>query len=154
MAKFFDKVMGAIGFEVDEEEIVENNEAQWPDSDRFKRQKKANLLSLPTQRPVTMMLKKAESYDEVESIAQNIKERRSVIVNFEQVDKEIAQRMIDFLSGAVFALDGTVQKVSVGTFLFATNNVDVIGQISDEEREKVYFKGFPWNKKNKVEEVK
>lgn len=146
MSKLFDKVMGAIGFEVDEEEIVESIDSQWSDTDRVKRQKKANLLSLPTQRPVTMMLLKAESYDEVESIAQNIKERRSVIVNFEQVDKEIAQRMIDFLSGAVFALDGTVEKVSVGTFLFATCNVDVVGQITEEERGKAFFKGFSWNK--------
>ncbi|MEL7567785.1 MAG: cell division protein SepF [Dehalobacterium sp.] len=146
MSKLFDKVMGAIGFEVEEEEIMESAEPQWSDTDRVKRQKKSNLLSLPTQRPVTMMLLKAESYDEVESIAQNIKERRSVIVNFEQVDKEVAQRMIDFLSGAVFALDGTVEKVSVGTFLFATCNVDVVGQITEEEKERNFFKGFSWNK--------
>lgn len=147
MSKIFDKVLGAIGFEVEEEELVETGESQWSETDRIKRQKKTNLLSLPTQRPVTMMLLKAQSYDEVESIAQNIKERRSVIVNFEEVEKETAQRMIDFLSGAVFALDGVVQKVSVGTFLFAACNVDVVGQINEEEREKAFFKGFSWNKK-------
>ncbi|MCR6544537.1 cell division protein SepF [Dehalobacterium formicoaceticum] len=152
MSKILDKMMGAIGFEVaEEEEIIETTEENYAQNDREKRQKKANLLGLPSQRPVTMMLVKAESYDEVESIGQNIKERRPVIVNFDDVDKETAQRMIDFLSGAVFALDGSVQKVSMGTFLFATTNLDVVGQIAaeyvEEYKENNFFKGFAWNKK-------
>lgn len=148
MSKLMDKVMNVIGFEVEEEEFIENNDSQWQETENTKRQKKSNLLSLPTQKPVTVMLVKADVYDEVESIAQNIKERRSVIVNFEQVDKEVAQRMIDFLSGAVFALEGTVEKVSAGTFLFATSNMDVMGRINEMEegKEKSIFKGFSWSK--------
>ncbi|HHT64158.1 MAG: cell division protein SepF [Bacillota bacterium] len=145
MGKIFNKFLDAIGLEVNEEEIVEND-SSWPESDRVKRQKKGNLVSLPTQRPVTMMLVKANSFDEVENIAQNIKERRSVIVNFDETEKETAQRMIDFLSGTVFALEGTVQKVSQNTFLFATSNLDVIGQIIEDDKEKTIFKGFVWNK--------
>ncbi|MGI6677539.1 MAG: cell division protein SepF [Dehalobacterium sp.] len=147
MSKIFDKMMGAIGFEV-EEEIIETTEENNAQYDRERRQqKKANLLGLPSQRPVTVMLVKADSYEEVESIGQNIKERRPVIVNFDDVDKETAQRMIDFLSGAVFALDGTVRKVSVGTFLFATTNLDIVGQITEDYKENSFFKGFTWNKK-------
>ncbi|MGI6686029.1 MAG: cell division protein SepF [Bacillota bacterium] len=151
MGKIFDKVLGAIGFEVEEE--IEENESPWPEQNRVKRQKKGNLVSLPGQRPVTMMLFKAESFNEIENIAQNLKERRPVIVNFDDVEKEVAQRMIDFLSGTVFALDGTVQKVSQSTFLFATCNVDVVGQIIEEEKERAFFKGFAWNRK-KSEEFK
>ena len=143
MGKIFDKVLGVMGIEVDEEEVIDH-ESSWSEPDRVKRQKKGNLVSLPGQRPVTVMLVKAASYDEVETIAQNIKERRSVIVNFDEVEKETAQRKIDFLSGTVFALDGTVQKVSQGTFLFATCNVDVVGQIIEGEKEKAFFKGFSW----------
>jgi len=147
VSKIIDKVMGVIGFEVEDGETEDRLESQMEDSDRIRRQKKANLLSLPTQRPVTMMLIKAKSFDEVESVAQNIKERRPVIVNFDEADKDTAQRMVDFLSGSVFALDGSVQKVAAGTFLFATCNVDVVGQINEEDREKAFFKGFSWTKK-------
>ncbi len=146
MSKLLDKVMGVIGFETDNE-CMEPEESYLTEPEKDKKQKRANLLSLPTQKPVAMILVRAKSYEEVESIAQNIKERRSVIVNFEEVEKDTAQHMIDFLSGAVFALDGVVQKVSIETFLFATCNLDVVGQITDEEREKIFFKGFSWTKK-------
>lgn len=147
MSKILDKFLGVIGVEVEEEETLEPVETSWVDAEKSKRQRKNNLLSLPTPKASTMMLFKAKAYEEVESIAQHIKQRRSVIVNFEEVDKETAQSMVDFLSGAVFALDGSVQKVSLGTFLFATNNMDVMGQINEEDKEKAFFKGLAWTKK-------
>jgi cell division inhibitor SepF len=80
-----------------------------------------------------MVLVKAKSYDELQGIAKNIKDQKVVIVNFEEMDKETAQRMVDFLSGAVFALEGQPKKVSGSTFLFSTSQVDLAGQIMDPE---------------------
>lgn len=146
MSRIVDKVLGVMGLEVDEgtEDQVEETggEREFPRSGR-----KGQLVGLPTQRQTTMILVKAKSFDEVESIAQHIKERRSVIINLEDADKDVAQRMVDFLSGSVFALDGTVQKVSAATFLFATGGVDVVGQICEEDKDKVLAKFVSWAKK-------
>lgn len=140
MSKILDKFLGVIGVETEDEEIVDETEIQqFRGKDNMTKSKKSNLLGLPSQRQVTMILLKAKSDDEIETIAQHLKERRSVIVSFEEVDKETAQRVIDFLSGAIFSLDGTVQKVSTTTFLFATSNIDVVGQISEEEKTKTLF---------------
>ncbi|MCI8336991.1 MAG: cell division protein SepF [Peptococcaceae bacterium] len=121
-----------------------------------KKNKKSNLMSIPTQNKVLdMVLVKAESYDDMQTIAQHIKEERVVIVNFEDMSKDVAQRMVDFLSGAVFALDGVPKKVSGGTFLFSSRNVDLTGKIMDGEQEfssafnfgsnlKNESKGFKW----------
>lgn len=141
MSKILDKFLGVIGVEVEEEdEITGMEDEQWLGRETSRKQRKNNVLNLPTQRPVTVMLVKAKSYDEVESIAQHIKERRSVVVNLEDLEKDAGQRMVDFLSGTVFALDGTVQKVAAGTFIFATNNVDVVGQINEVDKENAFFK--------------
>ena len=79
-----------------------------------------------------MVLVKAKSYNDMQSIAQHIKDRKVVIVNFEDMDKETAQRMVDFLSGAVFALNGSPKKVSGSTFLFSSNQVALTGQIMED----------------------
>ena len=80
-----------------------------------------------------MILVKAERYDDMQNIARHIKERRIVIVNFEDMPQEVAQRMVDFLSGAVFALDGVPKKVSGATFVFSSSQVDLEGNIMGEE---------------------
>lgn len=145
MSRIVDKFLGAMGLDV--EEVPEEPVEEAVGEREFSKSKKGQLIGLPTQRQTTMILVKARSFDEVESIAQHFKERRQVIVNLEDVDKEAAQRMVDFLSGAIFALDGTVQKVSAATFLFATSNVDVVGQICTEETDRVLAKFVSWAKK-------
>jgi len=69
----------------------------------------------------------------MQEIARHIKEKKIAVVNFEEMDKEVAQRMVDFLSGATFALDGVPRKVSGGTFIFSSANVDVSGQIMEKD---------------------
>jgi cell division inhibitor SepF len=71
------------------------------------------------------------SYDEVQSICDDLKSKKPIIINFEEMDKEVAKRMVDFISGAVYALDGTIQKVSNGIVLVAPSNVDVLGDIKN-----------------------
>ena len=80
-----------------------------------------------------MVLVKATSYDDMQEIANHIKDRKVAVVNFEEMDKEVAQRMVDFLSGATFALDGVPRKVSGGTFIFSSSNVDMSGQIMERD---------------------
>ncbi|MEG1660935.1 MAG: cell division protein SepF [Clostridiales bacterium] len=82
-----------------------------------------------------MVLIKATSYDDMQEIAKHIKDRKVAVVNFEEMDKDIAQRMVDFLSGATFALDGVPRKVSGGTFIFSSSSVGMVGQIMDKNEE-------------------
>lgn len=96
-----------------------------------------------TASPVQVVLVKAKRFTEVERIAENIKNRRSVIVNFEEMDREEAQRTVDFLSGATFSMSGTVQKISKSTFVFAVGQVDLVGRIEEISRDhENFFAGF------------
>jgi len=108
----------------------------WEEQDNSKKySKRGNLISIPNrnQTATEMILIKASNYEDLENIAQNIRERKIVVVNFEEMEKEVAQRMVDFLSGAAFALDGHPKKVSWGTFIFSSTNVDLSGQIMDTD---------------------
>ena len=64
-------------------------------------------------------------YDDAQTVVDNLKNRRPVIVNMEELDSACAQRVLDFLLGAIYAINGTVSKVSRGIFLFAPRDVDV-----------------------------
>ena len=108
----------------------------WQEPD-VQKARRPQVMAIPTaseaKKSYEMVLVKAKAYDDLQSIARNIKEQKVVIVNFEDMDKETAQRMVDFLSGAVFALDGEPKKVSGSTFLFSSSQVDLAGQIMDPE---------------------
>lgn len=78
-----------------------------------------------------VVLVEPTTYDEVQSICDDLRSKKPVIINFEDMDKEVAKRMVDFISGAVYALDGTIQKVSNGIVLVAPSNVDVLGNIKN-----------------------
>lgn len=109
----------------------------WQDKDE--KRKKSNLISVPGkggtkgQDFMEMVLIKATSYDDMQDIANHIKSKKVAVVNFEDMDKDVAQRMVDFLSGAAFALDGVPRKVSGGTFIFSSAHVDLSGQIMEKD---------------------
>ena len=64
-------------------------------------------------------------YDDAQAIVDNLKNRRPVIVNMEELDGNCAQRVLDFLLGAIYAVNGTINKISRGIFLVAPRDVDV-----------------------------
>lgn len=92
--------------------------------------KKSNIVNIHTAAsPMKVVLVEPTSYDEVQAICDDLKSKKPIIINFENLEKEVAKRMVDFISGAVYALDGTIQKVSNGIVLVAPSNVDVLGNI-------------------------
>ena len=119
-----DKLMNLIGIEEVEDEpevepVVQQRSAE-------PRGRKTSLVSLPGGgRPVRVVVADPTSFDEVQSIADQLKGRRPVIVNLEAMDKEPAQRLLHFLSGTIYALDGQMQRISTSIFLFAPPNVEV-----------------------------
>lgn len=89
--------------------------------------------------PARIVLVKAKRFSEVKRIAENLKQDRSVVINFEEMDRNEAQRTLDFLSGTVFAKGGDLQKLSRCTIIFAVGPVDLIGRIEDIAEADNYF---------------
>ena len=79
-----------------------------------------------------MILLEPRAYSESQQIADHLKNRNSVVVNLKRVTTEQAKRIIDFLSGCIYAIGGTMQKIGVGIYLCTPKNVNVLGKITDE----------------------
>ena len=73
----------------------------------------------------------AKTFDDAAKAADELCKRKAVILNMENVDKALTRRVVDFLSGAVYALDGRVKKVAQSTYLFCPHNMDVTGDLEN-----------------------
>lgn len=82
------------------------------------------------QQPMKVVVIEPKTFDDSQQISQCLMEKRPVIVNFENTDSDVAHRIVDFVSGTVYALDGEPRKISRNVFLFAPSNVTLA---SDEE---------------------
>lgn len=83
-----------------------------------------------------MILLEPRAFSESQQIADYLKKRNTVVVNMKRVTSEQAKRIIDFLSGTVYAIGGDLQKIGVGIFLCTPKNVNVEGSISEEDGSK------------------
>ena len=81
-----------------------------------------------------MMLLEPRAYSESQQIADYLKQRNAVVVNLKRVTPEQAKRIVDFLSGTLYAIGGDLQKLGGGIFLCTPNNVNVEGKISDGDK--------------------
>ena len=77
----------------------------------------------------------AKTFDDAAKAADELRKRRAVILNMENVDKSLTRRVVDFLSGSVYALDGSVKKVAQSTYLFCPHNMDVVGDLEDIQQD-------------------
>ena len=118
----------------DEEEYVDDEEveegADEPEVRSFFGKK---IVNMPQTQQVKMVICQPTTFEQAEEICSYLKNRKSVIVNLEYVNKEAARRIIDFISGAVHALDGHIQKVSNSIFLIAPTNYDISSDLAREE---------------------
>lgn len=88
-----------------------------------------------------MMLLEPRAYSESQQIADYLKNRSAVVVNLKRVTPDQAKRIIDFLSGTIYAISGQLQKLGGGIFLATPNNYNIEGTITDEKAEKVTRNG-------------
>ena len=82
-----------------------------------------------------MMLLEPRAYSESQQIADYLKKRSAVVVNLKRVTPDQAKRIVDFLYGTIYAIGGDIQKLGGGIFLCTTNNVNVEGNISDDNQQ-------------------
>ena len=87
---------------------------------------------MPNVAAMKMIVYHPVSYEDAQNIIDNLKSRKPVIVNMEELDVAAAQRILDFISGAIYALSGTIAKISRGIFVVAPANYDVIGNENGE----------------------
>ena len=146
--KIFNKLLNIIGLE---EDILEEVEETAEESDLNKdddkliepnflsRSKKGKVVNIHTTSYVKVVVYQPLSFDDTQNIIDNLKNRKPIVVNLDSLDADLAQRVLDFISGAVYSLDGTIQKVSRGIFVLAPSNVDIVGNIPDELKGKSFF---------------
>ena len=91
------------------------------------------IVSMPQMQQVKMVISQPTSFEQSENICDLLKEKKSVIVNLEYVNKDVARRIVDVISGAVHALDGHIQKISNSIFLIAPYNYDITTEMAREE---------------------
>ena len=136
------KVWDFLGVDTDEEVENENyfdnnfdediEELEEPESRSFFG-KKNKIVGMPVQQQVRMIITQPTTFDHAEEICLYLKERKSIIVNLEYVNKDVARRIIDCVSGAVKVLDGYMQKISNSIFLIAPDNYDIDNEVAREE---------------------
>ncbi len=109
-------------------------------------QPKSNkIVNIHTAGQMKVVIVEPKKYEEVTSIADQLKQRRAVIVNLENLDDAVTRKSIfDFMNGAVYVLDGSIQKVSKAIFILAPNNVDIDANMKKELESKAFF---PWQNK-------
>ncbi|MGI6119296.1 MAG: cell division protein SepF [Desulfosporosinus sp.] len=141
MAKLFDKVIGIMGFSDEEpEDIMEENEKEKNVQEEVRSSRKsAQVVSIHSQRQMRVVVMEPSSFDEAQNIADQLKSRRPVIVNLENTEKMLAKRIVDFICGTTYALNGKMQKVGNGIFLFVPSNIEISGEMRDELKDKGLF---------------
>ncbi|WML49333.1 cell division protein SepF [Neobacillus sp. PS3-34] len=113
-----------------EEEYVEEAEPVKPQ--RQPAAKPQNVVSLQSvQKSSKVVLVEPRVYAEAQDIADHLKNRRAVVVNLQRIDHDQAKRIVDFLSGTVYAIGGDIQRIGSSIFLCTPDNVEVSGNISE-----------------------
>ena len=136
------KVLDFLGMEQPEEEdydLEEENytygmeEDEEEASDRKFFGKRSKVVNMAQTQQVKMVVFQVTSFEQSETICNMLKQKQSVIVSLEYVNKEVARRIVDFISGSVHALDGHIQKVSNAIFVVAPFNYEISNELAREE---------------------
>ena len=125
--------------EYDDENVYEyeDEEEEVEDKKIFgrKNREKEKVVSMPQAQTnaIKMVISQPTTFEQSDEICSFLKEKKSVIVNLEYVNKDVARRIVDFISGGVYALDGYIQKVSNSIFLVAPSNYEITNEMAREE---------------------
>ena len=151
MNKVFKNVLGAMGFSTEDEENL-NEEYEMPKprverttktseissySETNGRRNKVVSMSATTQFKVVVI--KPATFDDAKEIADHLKDRKPVVVNLELLEKDVAHKIFDFLSGAIYVLDGGIQRVSNNIYLIAPYNVTILGDFKNELKNNTFL---------------
>jgi len=146
MANFIKKKLYELGLlEEEEDDVIE--EAEIITKPRIERAipdplptpKRGKIVNIHTTTQLKVVVVQPETFEDSKEIADHLKTKKPIVVNLENIDRDVAKRIIDFLSGAVYSLDGNIQKISTGIFLIVPYNMGIMGDFKDELKNKVIF---------------
>ncbi len=136
---FVNKMWKILGVENEDEydqDEFEANDSPVDDRDfslNTNNNKKNKVVGMPGVQQVKVIISQPNSFEQSEEICEHLKEKKSIIVNLEYVNKDVARRIVDFISGAVYGLDGNIQKISNSIFLVAPFNYEITNEVMKED---------------------
>ena len=92
----------------------------------------SKVVNIATTAQMQVVLVKPDRFDNVSEIAEHLRSKHAVVLNLEATNKDIARRLVDFLSGCAYALDGKIKKIAISTYIITPYNVDIVGDLIDE----------------------
>ena len=92
----------------------------------------SKVVNIHTTTQMQVVLVKPDRFDNVSEIAEHLRSKHAVVLNLEATNKDIARRLVDFLSGCAYALDGKIKKIAISTYIITPYNVDIVGDLIDE----------------------
>ena len=98
----------------------------------FRRSANNKVVNINATPQLSVVLVKPDKYENAPEIADHLRERRTVVINLEQTNKDVAKRLIDFLSGVAYAQEGKIKKVANSTYMITPYNVNILGDLIDE----------------------
>ena len=128
----------------DEDEEYEDFEEPRRDAVEERRAKlderRSKVVSIHATTQLKVILVKPERFENASEIADQLKDKRTVVLNLESTNKDVARRLIDFLSGVAYAGEGKIKKVAANTYIITPYHVDIEGDLIDElENNGLYF---------------
>lgn len=155
--KVLDKFMDIMGLADTDDMLYEEEEPKFQEEiPQVKtRRNKVNIVPFNnagagSKDPLKVVLLEPLVFDDCQQIADNLKNRRTVIINVESLDMGLARRIVDFVGGVAYALGGTLQKIGTGIIIAVPNNVDISGDINVTQPKEV----FAWISKLNQEELR
>lgn len=129
------KFAGVAGEEDAEEVNYEPIDIKKDDEDFTKKtsslKKDKNYMNINTTAQLQVILVKPEAFEDAQDIADNLMSKRTVLLNIENLNKEISRRLIDFISGVAYAQGGNIKRVANRTYIITPYNVDILGDVLD-----------------------
>lgn len=123
-------------YEDEDEEFEEFEEPSRRDTFEERRPKvedrRNKVVNIHATTQLKVVLVKPERFENASEIADHLREKRTVVLNLESTNKDIARRLVDFLSGVAYAGDGKIKKVAANTYIITPYSVDIMGDLIDE----------------------
>lgn len=99
-----------------------------------------NVVNINAANNMQVVLVKPDRFDTVSEIADHLRDKKAIVLNLESTNKDVARRLVDFLSGCAYSLDGKIKKVAISTYIITPFNVEVVGDLVEElENSGMYF---------------
>ncbi len=130
----FKKVLRPYDDEDEEYEDFEEEPRRDPFEDRRVKmdERRSKVVNIHATTQLKVILVKPERFENASEIADQLKDKRTVVLNLESTNKDIARRLIDFLSGVAYAGEGKIKKVAANTYIITPYHVDIEGDLIDE----------------------